>query len=173
MLADGSFDAETNKKELVQNNGPDKPRILTRDFKDYGGRCKAGDSISYSWQQFNARAKKIPHYLTSYAHFEKEGKMSLYEKFELLNNNAIMASGGKDRGIYYISNAPNDGQSVGDADDAVIKSYTKHQFGDMDTLYSYGFSDPEILQVHQSVIDHIKDGVPVISKEKLLEQLKN
>ena len=177
MLADGSFATNKSSEDdagLVVNDSLDKPRISVRDFNEYGGKCKAGATIEYSWQKFNTRAKKHPRYLTHYSHDKEQGKTSIRKKLEGLNNNAVMLSDGKDRGVYYISNASSTSIIRPIADDEVaIKSFSKHRFEDMDTLYSYGYSLPEVVQVQQAVIDHVKEGVPVISKEMLRKKLGN
>ncbi len=97
-----------------------------------------------------------------------------------------MLTDGKDRGIYYITNVADSkkdsNQKIEDRisnqhshqatkDDTMIKLYSKHRFKDMDTLFEYGYTLPEVRQVQHAVLDNLKDGVPVISKENLRKEL--
>ncbi len=159
----------------VINNNEWVPRISVRDFKEYGGKCKAiwtGNDPSHYSKKF----KTNPNLLKSLSFHNNDHKQSLCDSLYDLNGKAVMKNEGNDRGIYYISNQQQSKSKLHDrtnlTDNDCSKMFFKHGFGDMDTLHEYGYVNKEIKHVHYNIIDSINDGVKIISKQNLRDQMK-
>jgi len=152
MLVDGSFSNNHNSLAVI-NDSEWVPRVSVRDFREYGGKCKAiwtGANPNHYSKKF----KTHPHLLKGYADESVLGVSTLRETIQSLNNMAAMKSEGRDRGIYYISNITYTGPPpVGD--EAILDSFTKHPFGDMDSLNDYGYVAAEIKHVSRMNVCHV------------------
>ena len=167
MLVDGSY---SSSGTATSNDSEWMPRISVRDFREYGGKCKAiwtGGNPNHYAKKF----KTHPHLLRDYASAMSPGVPTLREIVQSLNNQAVMKNEGKDRGIYYISNATYRGAPPID-DESTLNSFTRHPFADVDSMNDYGYVMAEIKHVHHSVIDRLREGVAVLSKEAVRNKLK-
>ena len=185
MLTEGDFGdlfkwtGERNKESAYAL----LPRILVRDFKDYGGKCKAiwtGADQSH----YTKKWKKHPMLLSSYT----EHGPSLEEKLKNIANKPVMCFEGKDKGIYYVTNNTNtntkdstdtgtsmsggEKEKEGDKDaNAVFDKYRKHIFTDFDSFTDYGYDMADVTHVHYKLIELMQQGEGILSKDKLKENL--
>jgi hypothetical protein len=108
------------------------PKISTRDFHEYGGKCKAiwtGNDPNHYSKKMKQNAKLLNSY----------SKISISEIIADLHGKLI-TSEGKSKSIYYVVNN------------------TKHEFGDYNTFLELGFGETFVKPVKDGVLERLANG---------------